>query len=239
MTEPNIFMPGWTKASFAPCSASNSLSMQLSYESAGKRIPMDAFVSSAGADHPAVIVLHGSGGMWNPMYTQYAEQFSRLGYAVYVPHYFERTGTRWADDPAIERHFVDWMQTVQGAIDLVTQQPEVDGSRLALLGFSLGAFLALAIAAKDPRIKAVVDFFGGIPEQIRDRCTRMPPVLILHGDADERVPLRWATELEQLLQRCGTDYDIKIYRGEGHRFGGMAMLDAGARTVKFLKKHLG
>jgi carboxymethylenebutenolidase len=173
------------------------------------------------------------------MYTQYAEQFSRVGYAVYVPHYFERTGTHWADDATIEKHFVEWMETIRAGVELVTQQLAVDPQRLAFIGFSLGAFLALAIAAEEPRIKAVVDFFGGIPEQIRDRCTRMPPVLILHGDADERVPRRWATELEQLLQRCGTEYDIKLYRGEGHRFGMMTMLDAGARTVDFLKKHLG
>ena len=213
--------------------------MQLTYESGGKQIPVDSFLPAGGGAHPAVIVLHGSGGMWNPIYRQYAEQFSRLGYAVYVIHYFERTGTHWADDPTIEKRFVEWMETIRAGIDVVAQQPQADSSRMAIIGFSLGAFLALAIAAEEPRIKAVVDFFGGIPEQIRDRCTRMPPVLILHGDADERVPLRWANELEALLKRCGTEYDIQIYRGEGHRFGMMTMLDAGARTVKFLKKWLG
>ncbi len=213
--------------------------MPLNYDSGGHHISVDSFAPAAGGPHPAVIVLHGSGGMWNPMYMQYAQQFSGLGYAVYVLHYFERTGTQWADDATIEQHFVAWMETVRAGIDFVAQRPEVNGSRLAMIGFSLGAFLALAVAAEEPRIKAVVDFFGGIPEQIRDRCTRMPPVLILHGDADERVPMRWAAELEQLLKRCGTEYDIQIYRGEGHRFGMMTMLDAGARTVKFLKKYLG
>jgi carboxymethylenebutenolidase len=199
----------------------------MSYESGGKRISMDAFVPAGGGAHPAVIVLHGSGGMWNPIYTQYAEQFSRVGYAVYVPHYFERTETHWADDAAIEKHFVEWKETIHGAIELVSRQPGVDASRMAIIGFSLGAFLGLAIAAEEPRIKAVVDFFGGMPEQLRDKCTRMPPVLILHGDADERVPLRWALELEELLKRCGTEYDIKVYGGEGHRFG---MMDAGCRS---------
>jgi carboxymethylenebutenolidase len=227
----------WTSLNLG--SASNFLSMQLSYESGGKQIPVDTFAPAGGGAHPAVIVLHGSGGMWNPMYMQYAEQFSRLGYAVYVFHYFERTGTQWADDATIEKHFVEWMETIRSGMEMVARQPGIDGSRMAIIGFSLGAFLGLAVAAREPRIRAVVDFFGGMPEELRNKCTRMPPVLILHGDADERVPLRWATELEELLKRCGTEYDIKVYRGEGHRFGMMTMLDAGARTVKFLKKYLG
>jgi len=30
-----------------------------------------------------------------------------------------------------------------------------------ILGFSLGAYLALSVASVDPRVKAVVEFFGG------------------------------------------------------------------------------
>ena len=87
-------------------------------------------------------------------------------------------------------------------------------------------------------MKAVVDFFGGMPEQLRAQCTRLPPVLILHGDADARVPVRWAHETEEVLKRCGAEYEIKIYKGAGHRFDLPTMLDAGARAVSFLKKHL-
>jgi dienelactone hydrolase len=213
--------------------------LQLSLTSGGASIPLDVFSSGDNGAHPAVLVLHGSGGMWNPMYHQYAQQFSRLGYTVFVLHYFARTATSWADDAAIERHFSEWMQTISDALDFIARQSGVDDGRIAVVGFSLGAFLALAVASQHARVKAVIDFFGGLPQQLASACTRMPPVLILHGDADERVPVRWAYELESLLARCGTAYEMKIYPGAGHKLNLPAMLDAGQRAVQFLKKHLG
>src|SRR5437879_2346762 len=104
--------------------------MQLTFSSAGEQVPMDAFIPATAGPHPVIVVLHGSGGMWNPMYVQYAEQFTRFGYAVFVPHYFARTGTKWADDPTIERHFRAWMETITQAIDVAVRQPGVDAARV-------------------------------------------------------------------------------------------------------------
>ena len=41
-------------------------------------------------------------------------------------------------------------------IDWVVNQPQLDASRLAVFGASLGGFNALYVAALDPRIRAVV-----------------------------------------------------------------------------------
>lgn len=212
--------------------------MQVTFASGAQQIVMDVFGADARTRRPAIVVLHGSGGMWNPMYHKYAEQFARFGFAVFVPHYFGRTGTTWADDATIHRHFREWLAVGSGTLDIVADHAGVDPDRIGVLGFSLGGFLALALAAQDERVKAVVEFFGGMPEEIARSCTRMPPVLILHGDADERVPLHWARETEQLLQRCGTEHELKIYRGAGHIFDLPTMLDAGQRTVRWFKQHL-
>jgi carboxymethylenebutenolidase len=66
----------------------------------------------------------------------------------------------------------------------------------------------------------------------------MPPALLLHGEADPVVPVAQAHEVEKLLQRLGSMYEIKTYPGQGHSFHGMAQMDALTRTLRFLGKHL-
>jgi carboxymethylenebutenolidase len=67
----------------------------------------------------------------------------------------------------------------------------------------------------------------------------MPPVLILHGEADVVVPVSEAHKLAHTLQERGIPYEMKIYKQAGHGFHGFDMMDAGQRTYCFLKKHLG
>jgi len=129
------------------------------------------------------------------------------------------------------------MRVVGDAITFASYNPSVDANRVGLLGFSLGGYLALSVASVDPRVKAVVEFFGGMPEELQG-FTRMPAVLILHGKEDPIVPVSEATRLQQLLERAGTPYEMKLYPGAGHSFNGLQLLDAGQRAVKFLKKHL-
>ena len=107
-----------------------------------------------------------------------------------------------------------------------------------IVGFSLGAYLALSLASEQPRIKAVVDFFGGMPDHFGEKLQSIAPVLILHGDADHTVPIDEANKLKAMLEQLRSSYEIKVYEGAGHGFRGFDMMDAGKRTYDFLKKHL-
>ncbi|MFB3915322.1 MAG: dienelactone hydrolase family protein [Terriglobales bacterium] len=219
--------------SFFTESVSNSTGR---YTSDDKQITVERFFPLGAGPFPAVIALHGSGGLRG-----FAEEPARLlaarGFAVFVLHYFDRTGTNWADERSIRKHFPLWMKAISDAVTYVGHQRQVDASRTALLGFSLGGYLALAVASQDPRVRAVVEFFGGIPEELSN-TRQMPPTLILHGDADHIVPISEARNVEKLLQRIGTPYEIKVYPGAGHVFTAPLMLDAGLRTLRFLQKHL-
>ena len=98
-----------------------------------------------------------------------ADLLARQGFAVYILHYFDRTGTVFADQQIIFSKFPLWMKTLWDAISHVEKQACVDPNRIGLLGFSLGAYLSLSDATIDKRIKAVVDFFGGLPKESDDR----------------------------------------------------------------------
>lgn len=212
---------------------------QLSFESGGEQIRLDCYAPSAnGQRFPAIIGLHGSGGGY-PVVAAPARMLAAQGFVVYVLHYFDRTRTEWVSDRGtILRHAPAWMKTVWDSISFVSRQPHVDSERIGLLGFSLGAYLSLGIAAIDNRVKAVVDFFGGFPQEMKLFMRHFCPVLILHGDADQTVPVSEAHKIAEIAERKKVPYEIKIYTGVGHGFGPEIMLDAAQRTLRFLQHHL-
>lgn len=211
---------------------------ELTFRSGGNSIRLDAYLPEApNTPFPSVLALHGAGGNVAGM-ERYARALAAQGFAVYVLHYFDRTGTASADKATILPNFPLWMKTLWDAISFVETQPQVSRERIALLGFSLGAYLSLANSAIDPRVKAVVEFFGGMPKEMNLFMRRLCPVLILHGEADETVPVQEAYQLQKLLEKKGIPYEMKIYEGEGHGFENDIWRDAGMRVLNFLQKYL-
>jgi carboxymethylenebutenolidase len=212
---------------------------ELSFESGNKIIRLDCFLPAAnGQRFPAIIGLHGSGGGHASM-AEPASLLAAQGYAVYVLHYFERTDTTQIDSlQTVFRHFPAWMKTLWDAVSFVARQPAVDPERIGLLGFSLGAYLALSAAAIDSRVKIVVDYFGGFPKEMKLFMRRFCPVLILHGEQDATVPVAEAYHLQQMLEKKQIPYEMKIYPGVGHGFNGEIWRDSGLRTLAFLNQHL-
>jgi dienelactone hydrolase len=140
------------------------------------------------------------------------------------------------------KHSVDsegQTEAIETAITAVQALSYVNHERIGLFGLSLGGFHALAIAARDHRIGAVVDMFGAMPRPVGPTVERMPPTLVLHGERDVVVPVRRAHELAMLLKTVGAVHEVKIYKGQGHSFTGAADQDSVERTVAFLVRHLG
>jgi dienelactone hydrolase len=211
---------------------------QVTFESGGNPIRIDAYIPDSAGPHPAVVALHGSSGGVAGM-SQPATMLATQGFAVFVLHYFDRTGTtQVTDKPTIMRNFPAWGKTVWDAISHIEKHPSVDPHRIGLLGFSLGAYLALSVASVDPRVKAVVEFFGGFPKEMRLFMRRLCPSLILHGAKDSIVPVEEAYYLQILLEKKGVAYEIQIYPEAGHGFDHDTWRDAGIRSYQFLQKHL-
>lgn len=212
---------------------------QITFSSGEKEIRLDCFVPSKdGQRFPAVIGLHGSGGGHLSM-ADPASLLAGQGFAVYVLHYFDRTDTTSVDGlSTIARNFPAWMKTLWDGVSFVARQPEVDANRIGLLGFSLGGFLAVSAATIDTRIAAVVEFFGGLPKEMKLFMRRLCPVLILHGAEDRTVPVQEAYHLQQVLEKKQIAYEMQIYPGVGHGFSGDVWRDAGLRTLAFLNRYL-
>ncbi len=203
-------------------------------------IRIEGSVPAGQEKHPALLILHGSEGLTREWFEEYSQYCTSRNFAVFAVHYFDRTQTQFADREEIQARFPEWLETVSDALTYIAAHPSVDASRIALLGISLGGYLAMALATQDARIRAVVEAFGGIPEQFLPQIgSAMPPVLILHGDADTTVPVSEARKLDHLLTQHRVEHVTKIYRKQGHRFTGLRRMDALFTILRFLRKHLG
>jgi carboxymethylenebutenolidase len=194
-------------------------------------IPVTAYRDGRPGLHPAIFILYGAHGLnaAGAMYDAYARALVRAGDNAYVVDYHARSklaATSGNRTTIFAANLGAWVQAVEQVISAVSDEPGVDASRLGLLGFSQGAFLAVAVAADDADVGAVVEFYGGIPPSLVGHLDRLPPTLILHGDADRVVPVSEAHRLADALSSTGSRYDIMIYPGAGHGFS--AQLDSAA-----------
>ncbi len=188
--------------------------------------------------HPAVILLHGVDGPrgHTGRYQESAVELAQQGFEVLMVHYFEATGTQWADRMSIGKNFLKWLDAISDALAFARSRPGVDRNRVALVGVSLGASLALNEASRDSGVRAVAEVSGAVPPAASAFMEHMPPVLILHGADDNVVPVENAMRLEQALKARGIRYESHIYPNQGHVFTAPTARDAMSRIVAFLKR---
>ncbi len=210
-----------------------------SFKSGGKAIAVETFQATGSAPRPAVLMLHGADGLgYNTQYREGARTVAAAGYQVHLVHYLDRTGERRASFGTLFQNFMPWMGTVQDALAFALDHPGAASHRVGIIGISLGAALGLAVASADPRVKALVTYFGPLPQGAIASTSRLPPTLVLHGSADPVVPVANAYAVEALLRRQNVPHEIKVYPGQGHGFKGAAEADATARSLAFLRRHL-
>ena len=126
--------------------------------------------------------------------------------------------------------FDDWLSAQISRYGLQTQ-------KVALVGFSQGCMVGLEVAPRrgDP-LGAVVGISGRLidPERLPNEKSTNPPILLIHGDADDVVSYDSLAEAEAGLKAAGLKVETHTSKGIGH---GIAPdgLDA---TAAFLTKHL-
>ncbi len=210
------------------------------FNSGGEQISVEIMRPAKSRRSPGIVVLHGAGGMdhGNRYVRQLASALAANGYATLLVHYFQRTLTTCASDSAIHANFYRWVATVNDAVTFAVNHTMIDSGRIAVFGYSLGGYLAVAEAAHDERIRAVIEFAGGVDTEFAKTVKRLPPTLVIHGRDDQRVPFSRASELEALLRKVMAPFETRYYPGEGHILAPLAALDALGHSMEFLRKHL-
>lgn len=114
---------------------------------------------------------------------------------------------------------------IAGLFDLEKQKARTDTKRW----YAGGDYMDMAIGDDEQRLREMSPIYH--VDQIR------APMLILHGEEDERTPFKGAVEFVEVLEKAGKDMDYHWYPDEGH---GNALLenriDAWQRIERFLQE---
>lgn len=192
-----------------------------------------------------VILLHGLGADGNDLISL-APMFARaLPEAAFVsPHApfpcdMAPMGRQWFSfqdrDPAAVLAGVRAAAShLDAFIDAELERAGLGDERLVLLGFSQGTMMALHTAIRRAHpCAAVIGYSGALvgPELLAEEVRSRPPVLLVHGQADEVVPFESMAAAEQALRGAGFLVHGEARPGLGHGID-EAGLQLGATMLK-------
>lgn len=104
--------------------------------------------------YPAILMVHGWGGIQLMLIKEYIRHFNALGCVVMT---FDYPG--WGDSEGLPRNCVNpWkrVQTAESALAFLKAQPEVDASRIMLWGSSFGGGHVVDLAAEHPELLGAI-----------------------------------------------------------------------------------
>ena len=129
----------------------------------------------------------------------------------------------WLDgssEEEAERGMCAAIDDLNAFLDALMVDEDVLPEQVVLFGFSQGTMMALQVAPRrEDAVAGIVAFSGRLlsPETLADEVVVRPPVLLLHGDADEMVPPQSLPEAAEALQAADwQDVYAHIMKGTGH-----------------------
>lgn len=202
--------------------AGPALADDVSYEAAGAQLTG----YFAGSEDPKglVLLVHDWDGTGEYERTR-ADMVSELGYDVFVLDMFGAdtpVGTvdeRRAATGALYQDRERMRTLIRAGLETAREQSDAEG--LVIAGYCFGGAVALEMARSDMagELDGVATFHGGLatPEG-QGWSGEIPPLLIMHGGADESVTMEHVSTLVNELEAAGATYRVEIYSGAPHGF---------------------
>jgi len=170
-----------------------------------------------------LIAIHGRGAGAEDIFAL-AKEVAPSEIAILAPQAAGNTWYPYRFLEPTERNEPYLSSALRVVADLIAELEEngIPTERVALLGFSQGACLALEAAARNPqRYAGVIGFSGGLvgpPGTSFDFTGSLngTPVFIGSSDVDPHIPKERVEESAAALIRLGADVDARLYPGMGH-----------------------
>ena len=208
--------------------------------------------STSGEDSSVVMFLHGYGADGNDLLGLSEPLAPHMPDTVFIaPNAPDRSmanpmGFQWFPIPWIDgssesaagEGLLQAARRLDTFIDKVLADEGLSPDRLLLFGFSQGTMIGLHVAPRRAEPLAGIVGFSGrlmIPDALATEALSRPPVLLVHGDADDVVPFDDMQTASDALQEADFDVYRHVMKGTGH---GIAPDGLGV-ALTFMKNFLG
>lgn len=185
-----------------------------------------------------VVFLHGYGADGNDLIAIGQQWQALLPDAVFVaPHAPQPcadspTGRQWfalnlRSDEELWRGVNSAAPALNAFLDAELGRHKLGEDRLALVGFSQGAMMALHVGLRR-RVAAIVGYSGALvgPQHLTRR-NPAPPILLVHGDQDDLIPAEALFVSAEVLAKAGLPCQWHLSLGIGHGIDGGGLLHGG------------
>ena len=201
---------------------------------------------------PAVVMVHEWWGL-NDNIKEMADELAGEGYVVLGADLYNG---EVATDPNRARELSSSVRenpqqaitNLQSAVQYLASLPNVNGSRIAALGwcFGGGQSLQLALNSEQHPLAATVIYYGNLVNDTSELSKIKWPVLGIFGDQDNSIPVDSVRAFGRGLNETGVTNEIYIYPGVGHAFANPSgdnyapqeTADAWQKTLTFLDKYV-
>jgi len=192
-------------------------------------LPAFLALPAAGGPLHAVVLMHERYGLVQHT-RDLAARWARDGFACIAPDFFHKH----PDQAALHRGDVGYEMTDPEAVDELNaaiaelaKLPQVDATRVAVMGVCQTGRHPLVLAAARP-IAAALVWYGAASQRDWQVNARYPtaleelipridcPVLGIFGEADHLISLADVRRLRDALERHDKSYHVKVYAGAPH-----------------------
>lgn len=185
---------------------------------------------------PAVLVVHEWWGH-NEYARKRAWMLAEQGYvALAVDMYGDGKTAQHPDDAGRFAGEVMKNKSVaearfNAALDFVKQQPSVDATRIAAIGYCFGGGVVLHMARQGADLKGVASFHGFLTDDSPAKAGVVKAkLLVFNGEADKMITAEQVAAFKEEMTRAGVSYRYVGYAGVKHSFTNS---DADSFAAKF------
>ncbi|MEM6933405.1 MAG: dienelactone hydrolase family protein [Pseudomonadota bacterium] len=187
--------------------------------------------AKSGTTKSLVILLHGYGADGNDLFGLHQPLREYLPDTVFLapnapePCAVNPGGYQWFPIPwidgsseiAMQFGFNQAAETLDVYITDAMAAEGVTEAETVLVGFSQGTMMSLSVGPRRPnQLAAIVGFSGRMLDETIGEAASRPPVLLIHGEMDEVIPVAALPAAQEALENVGFEVVTHVSKGTGH-----------------------